>query len=210
MFRSGLILFMSLLAGLAHASYNFTSYPSDALELDGKITNYYEVISEDFGKVVLASRGSHMDLSDSFLDQYSMTISRFSYRSTEMLTNIWRPLPHQIILNGQDHATFKIKNQITNVDFDKILGEIVFHDGAVSDALADAYLAHFSSIYTREARGTDSRNMLWLSNMNCRNISFSKDNDGKLIRKGLRCTFDFIFDGSKSTSQLHSSTKYSK
>lgn len=191
-----LIPFMlfALVIGSSRASYDFA--PQD-LELDGKIINYYEVVSEDFGKIQLASRGSELRPNEGIFNSFMSPISRFNYRTNNQTKNLWRPLPHRISIDGSNSATISINKINTEIDFDSIMGELYFDERDINDALAFNYRMHFAQIFNNN-RGPGGDSQIWLSNMVCKSIALTKDNEGKSIRKGLCCSIDFIFDGRTS------------
>ena len=198
------ILFITL-CHQAIASY---SYAPQSMELDGKIINYYEVISEDRDQIKLASRGSELQLKADPYRLFEQTSPRFTSH-TDLLKKKWRALPHQLTITGANRAQVKFPSGESELYFDTMVGEIYFNDRDLADAFSTNYRRHFIRLYqaanpnnfSRESRSLNGPdNLIWLSSMTCRNINFNVDCDGKKIRKGLRCTIDFIFDGNSTYS----------
>lgn len=194
-----LISFLCLWSSLGFANFGFNP---QIIELEGKIINYYEVISENQDKVVLFSRGSKLQFDKETTESYISATPRLTYSGSQFAQDKWRPLPHQLTIAGQDQAVVLASFNTRVMNFDVIGNELYFNDFDLSEALTDIYRRHFDRIFNpiniSSFANSLPNNRLWLSSMICTDINFARDNDEKPIRKGLRCSIDFIYDGHSS------------
>lgn len=204
MIKSLILIVSSLCCGHLFASY---SYAPNPFELDGKIINYYEITSETRDQVVLSSRGSELVLNNranNFIRD-----ARTLKSSTHNFSKDWKPLPHQLIINGQNRAEVVFSNKRHELYFDMMMGELYFNDRDLSDSFAPTYRKHFTRLFghskspfASDFRVSELNDLLWISSMTCKNIALSKDCLGKPIKKGLRCSIEFIFDGGQALSNF--------